>query len=302
MTGIAVTLVATEGGLASSLVNQTAERLRQIVGGTVVVDELAAGTAVDLIAPDAAPRDQLLFTLRQEFQNLNTLDVFVQPAGPIRRKKLLIADMDATMIVGETLDEIASHLGLADKIIPITERAMRGELDFTAALTERVALLKGAALETLEAVRDRMAVMPGGLALVRTMAAHGARCVLVSGGFELYTGAIAGRLGFHAHFGNRLVIDPGMRVTGEVLLPIIDKDRKKALLLEEARKLGIMPGDVLAVGDGANDIPMLQAAGVGVGYHGKPAVQAATPYQVRRTDLTALLYMQGYKRREWTGG
>lgn len=299
MTGTVLTLVAAEGQLAATTIAAAAERLRRLAGDGVEVTELAAGTAAD-ITTGAAPAEALLAAARREFGNLSGTDVFVQPVAG-RRKKLLVADMDATMIVGETLDEIAAHLGIADKIVPITERAMRGELDFAEALDARVALLKGATLEVLETVRDRLALMAGAKALVRTMAGHGGRCVLVSGGFDMYTGAVADCIGFHAHHGNRLVIGPDMKVTGEVLRPIVDKDRKKALLLDEAKKAGLAPAETMAVGDGANDIPMLQAAGTGVGYHGKPAVQAATPFQVRHTDLSALLYLQGYHRRDWRG-
>lgn len=301
MTGIVLTLVAPEGKLAAAALADAAGRLRRLSGDGVDMAELAPDTAADLLLPAAPDRPDLLAAIRQEFVGMAGLDVFVQPING-RRKKLLMADMDATMIVGETLDEIAAHLGIADKIVPITERAMRGELDFAAALDARVGLLKGAGLDVLEAVRDRLVTMAGAMELVRTMAAHGARCVLVSGGFDMYTGPVAGRIGFHAHHGNRLVIGPDMKVTGEVLRPVLDKDRKKALLLDEAAKAGIAPTETMAVGDGANDIPMLQAAGVGVGYHGKPAVQAATPFQVRHSDLTALLYLQGYSRRSWRAG
>lgn len=297
MSGIVMTIVAPKGGLQDSLVAETAERLRRAGGGTVVPDMLDAHTAADLTLPDTPAHPDVLATLRDQFQNLNGVDVFIQPAGDSRRKKLLVADMDATIVVGETLDEIAGHLGLADRIAPITARAMRGELDFAEALRERVALLRGAALETLELVRDKMMMMPGAEVLVRTMTAQGARCVLASGGFDMFTGAVAARLGFHAHFGNRLVIDPGMKATGEVLMPIVDKHRKRDILHDEAARLGISPLDAMAVGDGANDIPMLQAAGAGVAYHAKPVVEAATPYRVRHGDLTALLYMQGYRGR-----
>lgn len=296
MSGIVMTLVAPRGGLQDSLVAGAAEQLRRAAGGTVVPDMLDAHTAADLALPDTPARPDVLAALREQFQNLSSVDVFIQPAEG-RRKKLLVADMDATIVVGETLDEIAGHLGLADRIAPITARAMRGELDFAEALRERVALLRGAALETLELVRDKMMMMPGAEVLVRTMTAQGARCVLASGGFDMFTGAVAARLGFHAHFGNRLVIDPGMKATGEVLMPIVDKHRKRDILHEEASRLGIDLREAMAVGDGANDIPMLQAAGAGVAYHAKPVVEAATPYRVRHGDLTALLYMQGYRGR-----
>lgn len=296
MSRLVVTLVSS--ALADATVEGAAQKLRALGGGSVTQDVLSAGQAVDLFL-DVAPRADLLARLREEFQNLQDTDVFIQPDTPDRRKRLLVADMDATIVVGETLDELAAHLGLADKIVPITARAMRGELDFAQALVERVALLKGAPAEALAHIRDAIQPTPGAQTLVRTMAARGARCVLASGGFDLFTGAVAGRLGFHAHHGNNLLVDTSGVATGHVALPILDKQRKVAILQQEARDMGLQPAQTLAVGDGANDIPMLQAAGIGVAYHAKPLVNAAVPCQVRHGDLTSLLYLQGYARREW---
>ncbi len=301
MAGTVVTLVAPRaGGLSDSMVADATARLHRLAGGSVALDVLAEGQALDLLLPQTLPQPALLQAIRNEFQNLNLpVDVFAQAADAGRRKKLLVADMDATIVVGETLDELAAHLGIEDKVAPITARAMRGELDFAAALAERVAMLKGMPFEVIDKVRSALALSPGAEVLVRTMAAHGARCVLASGGFDVFTGAVAVRCGFHAHFGNRLEIDSAMRATGQVLPPLVDKDRKRAIVLEEARRLAIAPHDAITVGDGANDIPMLQAAGIGVAYHAKPAVCAATGFQVRHGDLTALLYLQGYKSREF---
>lgn len=302
MTGIVLTLVAAAGQLTAGLRESAAARLQRVTGGSVAEDMLSPGEAMDLLVPDCPARPDVLAAIRGEFQNLSGVDCFVQPAGDQRRKRLLVADMDATIVVGETLDELAAHLGLEDQIAPITARAMRGELDFRAALEARVSLLKGAPVEMLEQVRDSIQPAPGAAVLVKTMAAHGVRCILASGGFDVFTGAVAGRLGFHAHFGNRLVMGPDMRATGEVLPPILGKERKKEILFEEAARLGISPDQAITIGDGANDLPMLQAAGVGVAYHAKPLVVAATQFHIRYGDLTAVLYLQGYKRREWLLG
>lgn len=304
MAGTVVTLVAPRaGGLSDSMFVRAADRLHKLAGESVVHEVLAEGQAIDLVLPKTPPQIPLLQAIRHEFQNLNPpADVFVQAADAARRKKLLVADMDATIVVGETLDELAAHLGIEDKVAPITARAMRGELDFAQALAERVAMLKGMPFDVIEKVRASIDLSPGAEVLVRTMAAHGARCVLASGGFDVFTGAVATRCGFHAHFGNRLEIDDStMKATGLVLPPLVDKDRKRTIVQDEARRLGISPADAMTVGDGANDIPMLQAAGAGVAYHAKPLVCAATPYQVRHGDLTALLYLQGYKRSEFVG-
>lgn len=304
MAGTVVTLVApAAGGLSDSLVVTTTSRLHKLAGGSVVADVLAEGQALDLLLPETPPQVGLLQAIRNEFQSLALpVDTFVQPDGVLRRKKLLVADMDATIVVGETLDELAAHMGLVDKIAPITARAMRGELDFAEALAARVAMLKGMPFEVIETVRSKTALSAGAETLVRTMAAHGARCVLASGGFDVFTGPIAARCGFHSHFGNRLDIDATMKATGQVLPPLVDKNRKRVIVQDEAQKLGISPEAAITVGDGANDIPMLQTAGVGVAYHAKPAVCAATPFQVRHGDLTALLYLQGYKQREFVAG
>ncbi len=301
MSGTVVTLVAPRAGaLSDSMVVEATARLYKLAGGSVVANVLAEGQALDLLLAQTPPQPGLLQAIRNEFQNLSMpIDVFVQAADDARRKKLLVADMDATIVVGETLDELAAHLGIGDKVAPITARAMRGELDFAQALAERVAMLKGMPFEVIEQVRAAITLSPGAETLVRTMAAHGARCVLASGGFDVFTASVAVRCGFQADFGNRLEIDAAMKATGHVLPPLVDKHRKQEIVQDEARKLGISPQDAMTVGDGANDIPMLQAAGAGVAYHAKPVVCAATPFQVRHGDLTALLYLQGYKQREF---
>ncbi len=221
------------------------------------------------------------------------VDVCAQMAEG-RKKRLLIADMDSTIIGCECLDELADFAGLKAQIAAITERAMRGELEFEAALRERVAMLKGLKLDALQKTYDeRVRLNPGARTLVRTMAAHGARCVLVSGGFEFFTARVAAAAGFHAHRANRL-LDDGAALTGEVAEPILGRAAKLAALNEEAEALGLGLHQTLAVGDGANDLAMIEAAGLGVAYRAKPIVAGQADAKVDHTDLRALLYFQGY--------
>lgn len=223
----------------------------------------------------------------------HAVDVCVQPEAG-RRKRLLLADMDSTIIGCECLDELADFAGLKAEIAAITERAMAGELPFEAALTERVARLAGLDLAALQQTYDeRVRLNPGARSLARTMAAHGARCVLVSGGFDFFTSRVAAEAGFAAHRANRL-IDDGARLTGEVGLPILGREAKLAALREEAAALGAPLEATLAVGDGANDLAMIAAAGLGVAWRAKPVVAAQADARIDHTDLTALLYFQGY--------
>jgi phosphoserine phosphatase len=225
------------------------------------------------------------------------VDMAVQPSEG-RRKRLLIADMDSTMIQQECIDELADEAGVGAHVAGITARAMNGELDFAAALRERVALLKGLPEATIQSVlRDRITLMPGGPVLLATMRAHGAHAALVSGGFTAFTSAIAARLGFHENRANSLLAVDGV-LTGTVADPILGKEAKLQALQEITARLGITPADAIAVGDGANDLPMLLAAGLGVALHAKPKVQAEVQTRVNHGDLTALLYLQGYTREE----
>ena len=233
----------------------------------------------------------------QSLQSLR-VDLVVQPTAG-RRKRLLIADMDSTMIRQECIDELADEAGVGAHVAGITARAMNGELDFEAALRERVALLKGLPEDVIARVlRDRITLMPGGPALLATMRANGAHAALVSGGFTAFTGAIARRLGFHENRANLLLAEGGV-LTGTVAEPILGKEAKLQALQEITARLGIAPADALAVGDGANDLPMLLAAGMGVALHAKSKVQAECPVRVNHGDLTALLYLQGYGREEF---
>jgi phosphoserine phosphatase len=216
-----------------------------------------------------------------------------------RRKQLLVADMDSTIINVECLDELADFAGVKAEIAAITERAMRGELEFEPALRERVAKLKGLAVEALQKTYDeRVRLNPGARTLVRTMAANGARCVLVSGGFTFFTSRITEAAGFHTNRAN-LLLDDGAALTGQVQEPILGRAAKLSALREEAQALGIGAGETLAIGDGANDLDMIKAAGLGIAYHAKPLVAAEADARIDHTSLETALFFQGYARREF---
>jgi phosphoserine phosphatase len=226
------------------------------------------------------------------------VDLCVQPWNG-RRKGLLVADMDSTIINVECLDELADFAGLKPQIAAITERAMRGELAFEPALRERVGLLKGLSATALQRTYDeRVRLNPGARTLVRTMAANGARCVLVSGGFTFFTRRVAAAAGFQSQRANTLIEDDG-KLAGRVAEPILGAEAKLAALREEAAALGAPLSDTLAVGDGANDLGMIEAAGLGVAYRAKPIVAERSDARVDHADLTALLYFQGYREADF---
>jgi phosphoserine phosphatase len=287
---LVLTLVARDyDGLHEAL----AEGLEAVAGtgrsiaGTEVLGEGAADLFVD--GGDLA---WLRARVAAAFEG-REVDTCVQPADG-RRKRLLVADMDSTIIACECLDELADFAGLKAEIAAVTERAMAGEIPFEAALSERVARLAGLDLSMLQRTYDeRVRLNPGARALARTMAAHGARCVLVSGGFEFFTRRVAEAAGFAAHRANRL-IDDGARLTGAVGQPILGREAKLAALREEAAALGLDLSETLAVGDGANDLAMIEAAGLGVAWRAKPVVAARADARVDHADLTAVLYFQGY--------
>jgi len=293
----AITIVAAQEG---DLTAAREKEIMNIVMGESVeraqVNSLHTGKVLEITI--GALNIKLTERLRFKFQNFSNFDVFIQPNDSFRKKRLLVADMDATMIEGETLDELAGHFNLKDKIAPITAAAMRGELDFHEALRMRIKLLEGVPAAAVYEMVPQVRYSKGARTLVQTMNRNGAKCVLISGGFDMFTSHVASGLGFYKNIGNRLGIQDG-RLTGEVIPPIVDKLTKKKTVEDESRLLGFDPQAAVAVGDGANDIPMLETAGAGVGYYGKPAVQAATPYQIRYTDLTSILYMQGYRREEF---
>ena len=226
------------------------------------------------------------------------IDLAVQPAVG-RKKRMLIADMDSTMIQQECIDELADEAGVGPYVAGITARAMNGELEFDAALRARVGLLRGLEEAVIaRVIRDRITLMPGGPALVATMRGNGGYAALVSGGFTAFTGAIAGVLGFDENRANTLLVESG-RLTGAVAEPILGRAAKVQALEEISVRLGISPAEAVAVGDGANDLGMLGLAGMGVALHAKPSVQAECQVRVNHGDLSALLYLQGYRRNEF---
>lgn len=228
------------------------------------------------------------------------IDLVVQgEAG--RRKRLLVADMDSTIITVECIDELADYAGVKAEVAAITERAMQGELDFAAALTERVTLLRDLPADVIDRCHaERVRITPGAHALVATMRRDGAECLLVSGGFTVFAERVAAEVGFDRAFANVLGVADG-RLTGRVDGPILGAEAKRQALLDAAARRGLDLADTLAMGDGANDIPMLEAAGLGVAYRAKPAVAAIAGARIDHGDLSALLYAQGYARSEWAG-
>jgi phosphoserine phosphatase len=274
---------------------------RALLPQAAAVDWLAKGVAADVSFAGDGTDPRTIANKLREALSAHPIDVVVQPAAG-RRKKLFLADMDSTMIGQECIDELADFAGLKAHVSAITERAMRGEIAFEPALRERVALLKGLPVTVVdEVLKSRIHLTPGGRELVGTMRKNGGYACLVSGGFTLFTKAIAAQIGFDENRANTLLTD-GANLSGQVTEPILGREAKKATLLDLRAKLKLGADETLAVGDGANDLAMIQAAGLGVAYHAKPAVAAAAAARIDHGDLTALLYAQGYRREEFVEG
>lgn len=253
--------------------------------------------AADFLFTSQEPAAAIAARLREAVGDL-AIDVVVQPQAT-RRKRLLLADMDSTIIGQECIDELADFAGLKAHVAAITERAMRGEVAFEPALRERVALLKDLPLSVIdEVLAERIRLTPGAVELVRTMRAHGAYTCLVSGGFTLFTARVAEQVGFQENRANTLLSENG-KLTGRVAEPILGRDAKLAALTDLREGFDLDAIDTLAVGDGANDLAMIGAAGLGVAYHAKPKVAAAAAARIDHGDLTALLYLQGYSRSDF---
>jgi phosphoserine phosphatase len=272
--------------LDAKIVQHAAELLWSNGGSVGTPDWLAPGVACELpFDGKAAP------------PSLPGIDAVVVPTAN-RRKRLLVADMESTMIENEMLDELADFLGLRDRIAAITARAMNGELDFAAALNERVGLLAGLPVARLDEAAKSIRYMPGGATLIATMKQHGATCALVSGGFTYFTAMVKTALGFDFEAANMLKHD-GRTLAGAVELPILGKEAKLATLDRLCLERGLHVGETITVGDGANDLPMLKAAGLGVAFRAKPVVAAEVAARIDHGDLTALLYLQGYRQSDF---
>jgi phosphoserine phosphatase len=261
---------------------------------------LDPGVAVDIPfeAADAIDRRAAAEAVRAAL-GVRPVDVVVQPAER-RRKKLLLADMDSTMIGQECIDELADYVGKKAHVAAITERAMRGEIEFAPALRERVSLLAGLPASVIdEVIARRITLMPGGPALVATMRANGAHSCLVSGGFVQFTRRIAAMIGFDEDRANTLLVGPDGKLSGRVAEPVLGREAKLATLIDLRAKFALEHADTLVVGDGANDLAMIEDAGLGVAYHAKPKVAAAAAARIDHGDLTALLYAQGYSREQF---
>jgi len=293
-----VTLIAPEDApLGGAIVGEVRAALNTLGAETSQPAWLCDGIAAD-IGFEHLSDDQADAAARSVIAEAR-IDVIAQPAAT-RRKSLLLADMDSTIVTTETLDDLAAHVGLKEQISAITARAMNGELDFKEALRERVGMLKGLSVDALESAWTEVELSPGAATLVRTMAANGARCVLVSGGFKFFTSRVGAMCGFHEDLSNDLVIEGG-KLTGAVTEPILDKDVKLQTLIARAAEHGLSLAETLSVGDGANDLPMLKGAGLGVAYRGKPSVRAEAPARLDHADLSGLLFAQGYKAEEFVG-
>ena len=294
MDAVLTLIAAPTVALPASLVEEVRDALAVLGGDVGAPDWLAPGQVCDV--PFRGSPDQADAAARRVV-GAAPIDVIAQVTGD-RRKRLLVADMESTIIRQEMLDELGSLVGLGERIAEITRRAMNGEIDFKGALRERVALLGGLPESALDEVYHRVELMPGALVLVRTMRASGAWCMLVSGGFRFFTRRVAALVGFDDERGNDLEVVSG-KLTGAALEPILDRDSKVEALVTTAGARRIPIRATLAVGDGANDLPMLETAGLGIAFHAKPSVAAVARARIDHGDLTGLLYAQGYRRTEF---
>ncbi|HEV7457749.1 MAG TPA: phosphoserine phosphatase SerB [Roseococcus sp.] len=290
-----LTLIAAPGALTPDHLRAARAALSALGADLDAAEWLSEGEAVDQPFT-ALAAEQAEAAVRAALGDA-PLDLIAQKREG-RRKKLLLADMDSTIVTSETLDEIAAFAGLKEQIAEITRRSMNGELDFAQALTARVAMLRGLEDTALEATWKATELTPGAAELVGTMRANGAHTALVSGGFTFFTARVAELVGFHEHHANTLLVEEG-KLTGAVGQPILDRDAKLATLKRLAAQLGVPLAEAATVGDGANDLAMIQAAGLGVAFRAKPVVAAAARHRLEHADLRGLLFAQGYRASEF---
>ena len=290
-----LTLVSAKGRLTASIVAEATAALNKNARQVDNINWLSPDEALD-IPFKGAPANVVERAIRNALLT-SPVDICIGPAEG-RRKHLLIADMDATIISSETLDNLAAHIGLKDEIADITSKAMNGEIDFNSALELRVKMLAGLPEGSLSQTFETIHLTPGAKELVRSMRAHGAHCVLISGGFSYFTSRIAKICGFHEHHANQLEIR-NARLTGQIIKPILDREAKRAHLKRLVFELGLKLEDTATIGDGANDVDMLKAAGLGVAYKGKPIAVKAARARIDFGDLRTLLFYQGYKSAEF---
>ena len=297
---VAVTLVAKQHvNLEKALITSVLRRVSLSADRVRWLSRTSGRLAIEAIV-NVDPRDERLADAVVACEDVSAagVDFAILPAEN-RKKRLLISDMDSTIIAEECLDELADFAGLKAEISAITERAMAGELNFEDALTNRVGMLKGLGLEAIEqCYRERINLNPGAKTLVASMKAHGAKCLLVSGGFTAFTARVAEAAGFEEHYGNTL-IDDGTALTGEVGLPILGREAKQERLEQSADARGLDVSGALAIGDGANDLAMIKTAGLGIAYRAKPIVAAEARAAINHTDLTTALFFQGYSADEF---
>ena len=290
-----LTLVGAKGRLTPSIVAEATAALNKNARQVDNINWLSPDEALD-IPFKGAPANVVERAIRNALLT-SRVDICIGPAEG-RRKHLLMADMDATIISSETLDDLAAHIGLKDEIADITSKAMNGEIDFNSALELRVKMLSGLPEESLSQTFKAIHLTPGAKELIRSMRAYGAHCVLISGGFSYFTSRIAKICGFHEHHANQLEIR-NARLTGQIIKPILNREAKREHLKRLVFELGLKPEDTAAIGDGANDVDMLKAAGLGVAYKGKPIAVKAARARIDFGDLRTLLFYQGYKLEEF---
>jgi phosphoserine phosphatase len=292
--------VATFISPTSALDDALLAHARAMLPSPEAVQWLDPGIAADIVFSVQGENDNRVIAdqMRDALAG-SRIDVVVQPTAR-RRKRLIVADMDSTMIGQECIDELADLVGQKARVAAITERAMRGEIAFAPALRERVSLLRGLPASVIdEVIASRITLTSGAKTLIATMRANGAYTCLVSGGFTAFTDKIADAIGFDETSANDLLVDATGKLAGSVAEPILGREAKLATLIALRGRLGLEATETLAIGDGANDLDMIQAAGLGVAFHAKPAVAAAAAARIDHGDLTALLFVQGYRRQEF---